>query len=96
MFNSGFLSLSKLEFKSSVIQQWMTVVVLGFRSFEALSCKKGGASISIFCTSRALMLGVLVWDILGSTTVVMLPCMLTRGGTHLFLDSHTQHFILAT
>ena len=63
-------------------------------SFEALSCK-GGASISI-CTSRALMFGVLVWHILGSTTVIMLPCMLTRGGTRLFLDSNIQHFILAT
>ena len=93
MFNSGFRSLSKFEFKCSVIQQRVTVV-LDFMSFEALSCK-GGASISI-CTSGALMLGVLVWHILGSTTVVMLPCMLTRGGTRLFLDSHIQHFILAT
>ena len=55
MFYSGFRSLSKLEFKCSVIQQRVTVV-LDFMSFEALSCK-GGASISI-CTSRALMLGV--------------------------------------
>ena len=65
MFNSGFRSLSKFEFKCSVIQQRVTVV-LDFMSFEALSCKKGGASISI-CTSRALMLGVLVWHILGFT-----------------------------
>ena len=93
MFNSGFRSLSKLEFKCSVIQQRVTVV-LNFMSFEALSCK-GGASISI-CTSRALMLGVLVWHILGSTTVIMPPYMLTWGGTRLFLDSHIQHFILAT
>ena len=64
MFYSGFRSLSKLEFKCSVIQQRVTVV-LDFMSFEALSCK-GGASTSI-CTSRALMLGV-VWHILGSTT----------------------------
>ena len=94
MFNSSFRSLSKFEFKCSVIQQRVTVVVLDFMSFEALSCK-GGSSISI-CTSRALMFGVLVWHILGSTTVIMLPCMLTRGGTRLFLDSHIQHFILAT
>ena len=93
MSNSGFRSLSKLEFKCSVIQQRVTVV-LNFMSVEALSCK-GGASISI-CKSRALMLGVLVWHILGSTAVIMLPCMLTRGGTCLFLDSHIQHFILAT
>ena len=64
MFYSGFRSLSKLEFKCSVIKQRVTVV-LDFMSFEALSCKDG-ASISI-CTSRALMLGV-VWHILGSTT----------------------------
>ena len=57
MFNSGFRSLSKFEFKCSVIQQRVTVVP-DFMSFEALSCK-GGTSISI-CTSRALMLGVLV------------------------------------
>ena len=57
MFNSGFRSLSKFEFKCSVIQQRVTVV-LYFMSFEALSCK-GSTSISI-CTSRALMLGVLV------------------------------------
>ena len=72
MFNSGFRSLSKLEFKCSVIQQRVTVV-LDF-----------------------MLLGVLVWHILGSTTVIMLPCMLTRGGTRLFLDSHIQHFILAS
>ena len=42
-------------------------------------------------------LGVLIWHILGSTTVIMLPCMLTRGGTRLFLGcSHIQHFILAS
>ena len=93
MFNSGFRRLSKFEFKCSVIQQ-RVAIVLDFMSFEALSCK-GGASISI-CTSRALMLHVLVWHILGSTAVIMLPCMLTRGGTRLFLDSHIQHFILAT
>ena len=57
MFNSGFRSLSKFEFKCSVIQQRVTVV-LDFMPFEALSCKVG-TSISI-CTSRALMLGVLV------------------------------------
>ena len=93
MFNSGFRSLSKFELKCSVIQQRVTVV-LDFMSFEALSCK-GGTSISI-CTFGALILRVLVWHILGSTTVIMLPCMLTRGGTRLFLDSHIQHFILAT
>ena len=73
MFNSGFRSLSKFEFKCSVIQQRVTVV-LDFLSFEALSCK-GGASIST-CTSRALMLHVLVWHILGSTAVIILVCLL--------------------
>ena len=53
MFNSGFRSLSKFEFKCSVIQQRVTVV-LDFMSFESLSCK-GGASISI-CTSIALII----------------------------------------
>ena len=80
-------------FKCSVIQQRETVVLESV-SFEALSCKSG-ASISI-CTSRALILRVLVWHLHGSTTVIMLPCMLTRGGTRLSFDSHIQHFILAT
>ena len=93
MFNSDFRSLFKFEFKCSGIQQ-RGAIVLGPMPFEALSCK-GGASISI-CTSRALILRVLVWHILGSTTVIMLPCMLTRGGTRLSVDSHIQHFILAT
>ena len=93
MFNSGFGYLSKFAFKCSAIQQRETVV-LESMSFEALSCK-GGASIGI-CTSRALILRVLVWRLLGSTTVIMLPCMLTRGGTRLPIDSHNQHFILAT
>ena len=72
-------------FKCSVIQQRETVV-LESMSFEALSCK-GGASISI-CTSRALMLRILVWHLLGSTTVIMLPCILTYGGTRLLIGSH--------
>ena len=93
MPNSGFRSLSKFAFKCSVIQQRQTIV-LESMSFEAFSCKKGGASISI-CTSRALVLRVLVWHILGSTTVIMLPCILTRGGTRLPIDSHIQHFIVA-
>ena len=93
MFNSDFRSLSKFAFKCSVIQQWQTFV-LEPMSFEALSCK-GCASITI-CTSRALILRVLAWHILGSTTVMMLPCMLTRGGSRLSIDSHIQHFILAT
>ena len=57
IFNSGFRSLSKFELKCSIIQQRVTVV-LNFMSFEALSCK-GGTSI-IICTSKALMLVVLV------------------------------------
>ena len=74
MFNSGFRSLFKLEFKCSVIEQRVTVVLDYF-----------------------MPLAVLVWHILGSTTVIMLPCMLARGGTRLFLDySHIQHFILAS
>ena len=92
MFDSGFRSLSKFEFKCSVIQQRETVVLQSM-SFEALSCE-GGASISI-CTSRALILRVLVWHILGSTTLIMLPCILTHGGICLLIDSHIQHFILA-
>ena len=94
MFNSGFRCLSKFAFKCSVIQQRETVV-LESMSFEAWSCKCG-ASISI-CASRALILRVLVWHLLGFTTVIMLPCMLTtRGGTRLPIDSHIRHFILAT
>ena len=81
------------SFKCSVMQQ-REPVVLESISFEALSCK-GGASVNIR-TSRVLILRVLVWYLLGSTTVIMLPCMLTRGGTRLSIDSHTQHFILAT
>ena len=91
MFNSGFRSLSKFEFKYSGIQQ-RGAIVLDFMSFEALSCK-GGASISI-CTFGALILRVLVWHLLESTTVILLPCTLTRGGIRLLIDSH-QHFILA-
>ena len=64
MFNSRFRCLFKFAFKCSVIQQ-RKIVVLEFMSFEALSCK-GGASISI-CTSRALILCVLVWHLLGPT-----------------------------
>ena len=89
MFNLGFRSLSKFEFKCSGIQQ-REATVLDSMSFEALSCK-GGASISS-CTSRALILRILVWHILGSTTVIMLPCTLTRGDTRLSIDSHIQHF----
>ena len=93
MFKSGFRSLSKFEFKCSVIQQRGTVV-LDFMSFETLSCK-GGASISI-CTSRALILRVLVWHLLlGSTLLIMLPCMLTRGDIRLPIYSHIQYFIFA-
>ena len=83
MFNSDFPCLSKIGFKCSVIQQRETVVAESM-SFEALSCK-GGASIGI-CTSRALILRVLVWHLLGSTTVIMLPCILTHGGTCLPID----------
>ena len=80
MLNSGFRCLSRFAFKRSVVQQRETIV-LEYISFEALSCK-GGASISI-STSRALILRVLGWHLLGFTTVIMLPCMLTRGGTRL-------------
>ena len=72
-------------FKCSVIQQRGTVV-LDSMSFEALSCK-GGAPICI-CTSKALILRELIWNLLGSTTVMLLPCMLTRGGFRLPIDSH--------
>ena len=93
MFNSGFRCSSKFAFKRSVIQQRETVV-LESMSFEALICKCG-ASISI-CTSRSLILRVLIWHLFGSTTVIMLHCILTHGGTRLPIDSHIQHFILAT
>ena len=73
MFNSGFRSLSKFGFKCSGIQQRGTVVVLDSMSFEALSCQ-GGASICI-CTSKALILRVLVWHLLGFITVILLLCM---------------------
>ena len=54
MFNSGFRSLSKFEFKCSGIQQRQRgAIVLDSMSFEALSCKDG-ASISI-CAPRALI-----------------------------------------
>ena len=78
-------------FKCSVIQQRGTVV-LDSMSFETLSCK-GGASICI-CTSKALILRVLVWYLLGSTTVILLPCMLTRGGFRLPIDSHISILFL--
>ena len=87
------LPLSKFAFKCSVIQQSQTVVQESM-SFEARSCK-GGASVSI-CTSRAMILRVLVWHLLGSVTVILLPCILTHGGTRLLIDSHIQHFIRAT
>ena len=93
MFNSDFRCFSKFAFKCSVIQQRETVV-LESMSFEALSCK-GGASISIY-TSRALILRALVWHLPGSTTVIMLHRILTHGGTRFSIDSHIQHFILAT
>ena len=45
---------------------------------------------------QSLILRVLVWHLLGSTTVIILPCMLTRGGIRLVIaDSHIQHFVLA-
>ena len=91
MFNSGFRSLPKFEFKWSGIQQ-RGAIVLGSMSFEALSCK-GGASICI-CTSKVLILRVLVWHLLGSTTVVLLPCILTRGGIRLPIDSHISILFL--
>ena len=93
MFNSGFRCLSKFAFKYSLTQQRETVV-LGSMSFEALSCR-GGASVSI-CTSRALVVRVPVWHLRGSTTVIILPCIFTHGGTRLPIDSRVQHFILAT
>ena len=93
LFNSGFRCLSKFAFKCSVIQQRETVV-LESMSFEAPSCK-GGASISMY-TSRALILRIPVWHLFESKTVIMLPCILTYDGTRLPIDSHIQHFILAT
>ena len=72
MFNSDFRSFSNFEFRCSGIQK-RGAILMDSMSFEALSCK-GGASISI-CTSRAMILRVLVWHILGSTTVIMLPCL---------------------
>ena len=91
MFNSGSRSLSNFEFKCSGIQQ-RGAIVLNSMSFEALSYK-GDASISI-CTSRALILRVLVWYLLRSTTVILLPCMLTRGCVRLPIDSHISILFL--
>ena len=88
MSNSGFRCLSKFAFKCSVIQQRETVV-LESMPFDALSCK-AGASISI-CTSRALILRVLVWHLLGSTTVIMLPCILTHGGSSPMVGIYDCH-----
>ena len=85
MFDPSF------AFKCSVIQQRGTVV-LDSMSFEALSCK-GGASICI-CTSKALIFRVLVWNLLGSTTVILLLCMLTRGSFRLPIDSHISILFL--
>ena len=70
--NSKYV-LSKFAFKCSVIQQRKTVV-LESMSFEALSCK--GGALTSTCASTALILRVLVWHLLGSTTVIMLPYML--------------------
>ena len=76
-----------------MIQQRETVV-LESMSFEAQSYK-GGALISI-CTSKALILRVLGWHLLGSTIVIMLPCILTYRGTRLHIDSHIQRIVFAT
>ena len=86
MFNSGFRSLSKFEFKCSGIQQ-RGAIVLDSMSFEAVSCR-GGASISI-CASRALIFRVLVRHILGSTTVIMMPCMLLLAVVLVYPLIHT-------
>ena len=85
--------ISKFTFVDNVIQQPETVV-LEYMPFQALSCK-GGTLISI-CTSRTLILRILGWHLLGSATVIMLPCILAYGGTRLPIDSHIQHIILAT
>ena len=60
--------------------------------FQALSCK-GSALISI-CTFKALILRILVWHLLGSTTLLMPACILTYyGGTRLLTDLHIQHIV---
>ena len=66
-------------------------------SFEALSCKEGGASVSI-CTSKALILRILTSHLLRSTIVITLPCILTYCSTRFFLltDSHIQRTVFAT
>ena len=85
--------ISKFTFVDNVIQQ-PKAVVLEDMPFQVLSCR-GGALISIY-TSRTLILRILDWHLLRSTTVMMQPCILTYGGTRLPIDSHIPHIVLAT
>ena len=48
------------------------------------------------CMSKALILRILGSHLLESTTVIMLPYILTYGGTRLPIDSHIQRIGLAT
>ena len=74
--------------------QQREIVVLKPMPFQALSCK-GGALISI-CMSKALILRILGWHLLGSTTAIMLPSIPTYGGPWLFIDSHIQRIVFET
>ena len=74
--------------------QQREIVVLESMPFQALRCKDG-ALISI-CMSKALILRVLGWHLLGSTTAIMLPSIPTYGGTWLFIDSHIQRIVFET
>ena len=69
--------------------QQREIVVLESIPFQAPSYK-GGALISIRM-SKALILRILGWHLLGSTTAIMLPSIPTYGVTCLLINSHIQH-----
>ena len=74
--------------------QQRETVVLESMPFQVLSCQ-GGALISI-CTSKPLILRILVRHLPGSTSVIMLRSIPTYGGIRLPIDSHIQRTVLAT
>ena len=74
--------------------QQREIFVLESIPFQALSYK-GGALISI-CMSKALILRMLRWHLLGSTTAIILPSIPTYDVTCLLIDSHIQRIVVAT
>ena len=46
--------------------------------------------------SKALILRILGWHLLGSTTAIMLPSIPTYGVTCLLIDSHIQRIVVET